>query len=41
MALGFGLTARTQLDEFGDLIDAGVIGSALIRNIAEGRGARI
>jgi tryptophan synthase alpha chain len=36
VALGFGLTARTQLDEFGDLIDAGVIGSALIRSIAQG-----
>ncbi|MDR1379073.1 MAG: tryptophan synthase subunit alpha [Synergistaceae bacterium] len=41
VALGFGITTRTQVEEFGDLIDAGVIGSALIRNIAEGRGARL
>ncbi|MDR2137873.1 MAG: tryptophan synthase subunit alpha [Synergistaceae bacterium] len=39
VALGFGLTTRAQLNEFGGLIDAGVIGSALIRNIAEGRGS--
>jgi tryptophan synthase alpha chain len=41
VALGFGLTTRAQVNGFGDLIDAGVIGSALIRNIAEGRGTRL
>ena len=38
LALGFGLKRPGQLDGFGNLIDAGVIGSALIRHIDAGGG---
>ncbi|MDR2529521.1 MAG: tryptophan synthase subunit alpha [Synergistaceae bacterium] len=41
LALGFGLTTRSQIDGFGGLVDAGVIGSALIRRIDEGRDLRL
>ncbi|MDR2522499.1 MAG: tryptophan synthase subunit alpha [Synergistaceae bacterium] len=41
LALGFGLTSRSQIDGFGSLVDAGVIGSALIRRIDEGRGLQL
>ncbi len=36
MALGFGIQSREQIAPFGDLLDAVVFGSALIRHIQEG-----
>ena len=33
LALGFGINTPSQINDFGDLIDAGVIGSSLIRHI--------
>jgi tryptophan synthase alpha chain len=36
MALGFGISSKEQVTPFGDLLDAVVFGSALIRHIQEG-----
>ena len=36
MALGFGIKTPDQLAEFGDLVDAAVFGSALIKHIRDG-----
>ena len=33
LALGFGIKTPSQIDSFGDLIDAGVIGSSLLQHI--------
>lgn len=37
IALGFGISRPEQVEPFGDLVDAVVIGSALIRSIREGK----
>lgn len=39
IALGFGISRPEQVTPFGDLIDAVVVGSALIRSIREGKNA--
>lgn len=39
IALGFGISRPEQVAPFGDLIDAVVIGSALVKQVREGQGA--
>ena len=39
MALGFGLKSPEQLERYGDLVDAAVFGSALVRHIKDGGSA--
>jgi tryptophan synthase alpha chain len=39
IALGFGISRPDQVTPFGDLIDAAVVGSALVKQVRDGEGA--